>query len=69
MSSVFDKDDINKAIALATSRLGYVQLRPEQIKTMREFAHSNDIFMSLIPMGSGKALCLRAQLNALKTER
>ena len=63
MSSVFDKDDVNKAIALAASRLVYVQLRPKQIKTIRELVHSRDIFVSLNPRGSGKSLCLRAQLN------
>ena len=69
MSSVFDEDDVNKAIASAASHLGYVQLRPKQIKTMREFIHSSDIFVSLNPMGSGKSFCLRAQLKELKTGR
>ena len=68
MSSVFVKNHVNKAIALAASRLGHAQLRPKQ-KMMREFVHSSDIFVSLIPTGSGKSLCLRAQLSELKLER
>ena len=56
MSSVFDRDDVNKAIALAASCLGYVQLRPEQMKAVREFVHASDVFVSL-PTGSGKSLC------------
>ena len=47
MSSMFDRDDVNKAIALATLHLGYVQLRPEQLKAVREFAHGSDVFVSL----------------------
>ena len=55
MSSVLDKDDVNKAIALAASRLGYVQLyKARANKTTREFVHGSDIFVSLIPTGSGK---------------
>ena len=54
MSSVLDKDDVNKTIALATLRLGYVQLYKAQAnKTTREFVHGSDTFVSVIPMGSG----------------
>ena len=56
MSSVFAGDDVNKAIAIAASRLGYAQLRPEQKKAVREFVNGSDVFVSL-PTGSGKSLC------------
>ena len=55
MLSVLDKDDVSKAIALAASRLGYVQLyKAGANKTMREFVHASDYFVSLILTGSGK---------------
>ena len=61
MSNVFDKDDVNKAIALASSRLGYVQLRPDRIKTMQELFKAAIFSWALfIPTVSGKSLCLRA---------
>ena len=56
MSSAFGREDFNKAITLAASRLGYVQLRPEQIKAVREFVRGSDVFVSL-PTGSGKSIC------------
>ena len=56
MSSVFAGDDVNRAIAIAASCLGYAQLRPEQKKAVREFVNGSDVFVSL-PTGSGKSLC------------
>ena len=60
MSSVLDEDDVKKDIALAASRLGYVQLyKARASKTMREFVHGSDFFACLIPTGSGKLpVCL-----------
>ena len=52
---MLDKDDVNKAITLADSRLAYVQLYKARANKMtQEFVHGSDIFVSLIPTGYGK---------------
>ena len=66
MSSIFARD-VNKAIALAASRLGYVQFRPEQKKkAVREFVNGSDVFVSL-PKCAFR-WCVHAPLNEFSVE-
>ena len=65
MSCVFDKYNVNEAIALEVSRLGYVQLMPEQIKSMREFVDGSNNFASLAlfpPDQENLSVCVPMQL-------
>ena len=47
---------INKAVRMATTKLGYASLKDKQIQVITEFASGRDDFAAL-PTGYGKSLC------------
>ena len=54
--ATFSGEDIGEAIASATEKLGYSELRKNQELVVRHFLSERDVFVSL-PTGSGKSLC------------
>ena len=50
-----DEEDNGEAIASATEKLGYSELRKNQELVVRHFLRERDVFVSL-PTGSGKSL-------------
>ena len=49
-------DSIDETISYAAARIGYSQLRPEQITVVKAFVGGKDVFVCL-PTGYGKSLC------------
>ena len=54
--ATFSEEDIGEAIASATEKLGYSELRKNQELVVRHFPRERDVFVSL-PTGSGKSVC------------
>ena len=48
--------EIDGAIRLVFIRLGYQEVKTEQLEAIRGFVKDNDVFVSL-PTGSGKSVC------------
>ena len=53
---MFEEEEIDIALALATAKIGYERLRPLQELAVKKFAQGNDVFVNL-PTGSGKSAC------------
>lgn len=47
------REDIEKAVVLATRNLGFQQLKPEQKQAIVLFVEGNDVFV-LLPTGLGR---------------
>ena len=59
--------EIESAVREAFGRLGYPDVRDEQLEAAREFLRGQDVFVSL-PTGSGKSFCYGCLPLAFKTE-
>ena len=55
-AAVFSESAVDSAIRGAAKKLGYMQLRNQQVRAVKMFVQGNDVFVSL-PTGSGKSLC------------
>ena len=51
-----DEEMAEKAITRIIQKLGYSQLKPEQLKVIMEFVCGKDVF-AVLPTGFGKTLC------------
>ena len=51
-----DEETAEKAITCIIQKLGYSQLKPEQLKVIMEFVCGKDVF-AVLPTGFGKTLC------------
>ena len=51
-----DEETAEKAITRIIQKLGYSQLKPEQLKVIMEFLCGKDVF-AILPTGFGKTLC------------
>ena len=51
---MFEEEEIDIALTLATAKIGYERLRPLQELAVKKFAQGNDVFVNL-PTGSGKS--------------
>ena len=50
-------DEVAKSvITKCIQKLGYLQLKPEQLKVIMEFVNGRDVF-AVLPTGYGKTLC------------
>ena len=54
--SNFTETQIGAASCKAAEKLGYSQLRPQQVRTVKKFIEGHDVFVNL-PTGSSKSLC------------
>ena len=60
--------DIERAMTIAASKLGYETLRAEQRLAIEAFTGGHDVFAAL-PTGFGKSLCFRANYNGWSTDK
>ena len=51
-----DEDVVKSVISRCIQKLGYTQLKPEQLKVILEFLNGRDVF-AVLPTGYGKTLC------------
>ena len=51
---MFDEEEIDIGLTLATAKIGYERLRSLQEFAVKKFAQGNDVFVNL-PTGSGKS--------------
>ena len=51
-----DEETAEEAITRIIQKLGYSQLKPEQLKVIMEFVCGKDVF-AVLPTGFGKTLC------------
>ena len=58
--------ELDGVISLASERLGYPDLRPEQRSAIHSFMEGNDVFIAL-PTSSGKSLCYAVLPNMHST--
>ena len=49
-------EEIAKSVITSIQKLGYLQLKPEQLKVIMEFVNGRDVF-AVLPTGYGKTLC------------
>lgn len=53
---MFDEERARSVITSCIKKLGYLQLKPEQMKVVMEFVRGRDVF-AVLPTGFGKTLC------------
>ena len=56
MAARCDEEVAKSVITKCIQKLGYLQLKPEQLKVITEFVNGRDVF-AVLPTGYGKTLC------------
>ena len=56
MAARCDEEVAKSVITKCIQKLGYLQLKPEQLKVIMEFVNGRDVF-AVLPTGYGKTLC------------
>ena len=56
MATRCDEEVAKSVITKCIQKLGYLQLKPEQLKVIMEFVNGRDVF-AVLPTGYGKTLC------------
>ena len=56
MATRCDEEVAKSVITKCIQKLGYLQLKPEQLKVIMEFVNGRNVF-AVLPTGYGKTLC------------